>query len=114
MQPGSTNTGIEIAEVRFYFRLTVKVENQMQELTLACVSCYSHPHEGLLQASQGTLWSCTHLGAVKVVDVKSITAVIAMVPHEPFPGEKCFFLVEKPGLDVATIGGKDEEMMDID
>jgi hypothetical protein len=37
-----------------------------------------------------------------------------MVPHEPFPGEKCFFLVEKPGLDVTTMGGKDEEMMDVD
>lgn len=85
----------------------------MHELTLACVSCYSQPHEGLLQISRGTLWSCTQ-GAVKVVDVKSITTVVAMVPHEPFPGEKRFFLVEKPGLDVTTMGGKDEEMMDVD
>jgi hypothetical protein len=86
-----------------------------EELTLACVSCYSQPHADLLQVSRNTLWSCTHQEAVKVVDVKSITAVVAMVPHEPFAvGEQHFFLVEKPGLDTAIIGGNDEELMDVD
>jgi len=51
---------------------------------------------------------------VKVIDVKSISAVVAMVPHQPFPGEERFFLVEKPGLDTTTIGGIEEGMMDID
>jgi hypothetical protein len=37
-----------------------------------------------------------------------------MVPHQPFPGEERLFLVEKPGLDTTTIGGKDEEMGDMD
>jgi hypothetical protein len=88
----------------------------VQDLTLACVSCYSQPHSDLLQVSRNTLWSCTHQGAagVKVIDVKSIAAVVAMVPHEPFPGEHRFFLVEKPGLDTAIIGGNDEELMDVD
>ena len=101
---------VEFAEVHFYFRIKV----QSHDLTLACVSSYSQPHEGLLHASRGTLWSCTHHRAIKVVDIKSISAVVAMVPHEPFPGEKRFFLVEKPGLDTTTIGGNVEEMMDLD
>ena len=51
---------------------------------------------------------------MKVIGVKSISAVVAMVPHQPFPGEERFFLVEKPGLDTTTIGGINEEMMDVD
>jgi hypothetical protein len=102
-------TNVIIAEVHFYFRIMLGSQN----LTLACISCYSQPHEGLLKASRGTLWSCTH-GVTKVIDVKSISAVVAMVPHQPFPGEERLFLVEKPGLDTTTIGGIDEQMMDID
>jgi hypothetical protein len=83
------------------------------DLTLACVLCYSQLHKGLLQASQGTLWSCTR-GVTKVIDVKSISVVVMMVPHHPFPGEECLFLVKKPGLDSTTIRGIDEDMMDID
>lgn len=100
---------VEIAEVRFYFRIS----SGPRDLTLACVSCYSPPHEGLLQASRGTLWSCTRSEVAKVIDIKSISAVVAMVPHQPFPGEDRFFLVEKPGLDTSTIGGIDEGMMDL-
>jgi hypothetical protein len=78
---------VEIAEVLFYFIVTIND----QDLTLACVSCYNQPHEGLLKASHGTLLSCTRHGIVKVIDVKSISAVVAMVPHQPFPGEDYFF-----------------------
>jgi hypothetical protein len=100
---------VEIAEVRFYFRISVNAV----EHTLAFVSCYSPPHSGLLKASQGTLWSCTRIESVRVIDVKHISAVVAMVPHQPFPGDKRFFLVEKPGLDTSYIGGIDEQM-DVD
>jgi hypothetical protein len=102
-------TNVVVAKVRFYFRITVGT----RDLTLACVSCYSQPHEGLLQASQGTLWSCTW-EVTKVIDVKSISAIVAMVPHHLFPGEEHLLLVEKPGLDSTTIRGIDEDMMDID
>jgi hypothetical protein len=104
---------VEIAEVHFYFRITA---NSLEH-TLAFVSCYSPPHPGLLEASQGTLWSSTRLGSVKVVDVKHISAVVAMVPHRPFSGEEeeeRFFLVEKPGLDSSYIGGIHEQAMDVD
>ena len=102
-------TNVIIAEVHFYFRITVG----SQDLTLEFISCYSQPHKGLLQASWSTLLSCTR-GVTKVIDVKSISAVVAMVPHQPFPGVERLFLVEKPGLDSTTIGGIDEEMMDVD
>lgn len=106
---------MEIAEVHFYFR--IKANSESLEHTLAFVSCYSPPHPGLLNASQGTLWSCTRVESVKVIDVKHISAVVAMVPHQPFQGEEGegrFFLVEKPGLDSSYIGGIDEQSMDVD
>ena len=50
---------------------------------------------------------------LKVVDVKTISSVVAMIPHGAnFPGDTTghFFVVEKPGLDVAHMGGNDEEI----
>jgi len=53
------------------------------------------------------LWSCCYLGdsALKFIDVKTIRSVVAMIPHrvsiEGRPAEDRFFLVEKPGFDVA-------------
>jgi hypothetical protein len=80
------------------------------------ISVYSAPHQGLLQLSYNTLWSCTHHGdnSLIVIDVKSILAVVAMVPHQPFLQDpiKRYFLVEKPGLDVATLAGHIEDAPD--
>ncbi len=62
------------------------------------------------------LWSCTYLGdgALKFIDVKDIQSVVAMVPHSPSidgrPAEDRFFLVEKPGFDVALMSGAEEDM----
>jgi hypothetical protein len=100
------------AEVQFYFRLSINEKS----LALALVSLYSSPHQDLLRLSRRTLWSYTFGGdaLLKVVDVKTISAVVAMVPHTPFLGDReRFFLVEKPGLDIAVLGGVDEHM-DID
>lgn len=57
--------------------------------------------------------SCTHLGdaSLQVIDVKSIHAVVAMVPHQ-VNNEERFFVVEKPGLDVADLGGYEEEVQE--
>jgi hypothetical protein len=51
-----------------------------------------------------------------VIAVESIKAVVAMVPHQPFPGEAVerYFVVEKPGLDVASLGGSVEDVPDDD
>ena len=46
------------------------------------------------------------------IDVKSIQAVVAMIPHIPVIDRQVaherFFLVEKPGLDVAVMSGAEE------
>jgi hypothetical protein len=47
-----------------------------------------------------------------VIDVKHINSVIAMVPHQPFSGDPIqrYFVVEKPGLEVACLGGVEERV----
>ncbi|KAL6307024.1 hypothetical protein BKA93DRAFT_728601 [Sparassis latifolia] len=101
------------AEVLFYFQMPINDETK----SLALISLYSQPHATLLEASSYMLWSLTSQGdtALRVVDVKAITAVVAMVPHNPFEeaGTR-FFVVEKPGLDVAHMGGNDEVVVDND
>ena len=103
---------IRLAEVHFFIHLT----HEGHDLALALVSLYSTPHPKLLEVSHNTLWSCEYQGnaSLKFINVKSIQSVVAMIPHKPViegqeAGER-FFLVEKPGFDVAVIGGMDEEM----
>jgi hypothetical protein len=98
--------------VLYYLLLPV---TQVQRTAVAVVALYSLPHARLLELSSDTLMSCTHLGdaGIKVIEVKSITAVIAMVPHQPRlggdPPELRYFVVEKPGEDVAQLAGAIEE-----
>jgi len=83
--------------------------------TLAVISVYSRPDQRLCELSYHTLLSCTRSGDsdLRVIDVKLITAVVAMVPHTPFPGETTrYFVVEKPGLEVMVLGGGMEEVPD--
>lgn len=77
--------------------------------TLALVSLYSPPDQDILAESHNTLWICRYQGdqALKVVDIKTITAVVSL-PCLPGAPEGTHFLVEKPGLDVAHMGGQDE------
>jgi hypothetical protein len=76
------------------------------------VSRYSSPDQTLLKSSYNTLLSCTHLGqsGLIVVDVKHINSVIAMVPQRAFGGDSTqrYFVVEKPGLEVARLGGVEQ------
>jgi hypothetical protein len=81
---------------------------------LALVSLYSKPDESLLSLSANTLWSCEYQGdgTLMFIDVKIIQSVVAMIPHKVeipgFPPSERFFLVEKPGLDVAVMAGVEE------
>jgi hypothetical protein len=76
---------------------------------------FSKPDPCLLHLSVGALWFCEYQGdsALKFINVKSIQAVVVMVLHAPtIDGQQMsnrFFLVEKPGLDVAVITGVGEE-----
>ena len=92
------------------------LRHEGDELGLALVSLYSLPQSDLLRISHGTLWSCEHQGdsALIFIDVRTIKSVVAMIPHSPVIGggelRGRFFLVEKPGFDVAVIAGAEEEM----
>jgi hypothetical protein len=64
-----------------------------------------------------TLWSCENQGnsALTFINAKTIQAVVAMIPHRPIisgvqTDSDRFFLVEKPGLDVAIMAGFEEDV----
>ncbi|KAF9020619.1 hypothetical protein BDZ89DRAFT_1072147 [Hymenopellis radicata] len=102
------NGQLEFAEVQYYFQYEVSQNDGYRPL--AMVSLYSRPDIDLLRKSSNTLWSCTHQGdqGVCVVDVKSIEAVVGMIPHSTHfltGAENHVFVAEKPGLDVAEMGG---------
>lgn len=83
-------------------------------MELVLVPVLSKPNDSFLSLSMGTLWSCGSQGdeVLKFIDVKTIQAVVAMIPHRPkilgLPLSERFFLVKKPGLDVATLAGVGE------
>lgn len=87
--------------------------------TFAVVSVYASPCPDLLLRSHGTFASCKYFGdcSLAVIDITSIKAVVAMIPHIP-PGagddDKYFYLVEKPGLDIANLGSSTQEVFDED
>jgi hypothetical protein len=87
-----------------------------KELGLALVSLYSRPDPTLLNKSVNTLWSCEYEGdgALIFTNAKTIHSVVAIGPHRPVIGDQQmgerFFLVEKPGLDVAVMSGIQEYM----
>jgi len=87
------------------------------ELLVALVSVYSRPDTDLLDLSSNTLCSCEYQGDkdLQFIDVKTIQAVVAMVPHKPVIGPQepveHYFLVEKPGFDVSQMTGIEEELL---
>ncbi len=69
------------------------------------------------------MYSCEHQGdtGLRAVFVSDIAAVVAMVPLFDVTGEgeviipeNRYFLVEKPGLDVAVLRGEEEQDIDGD
>jgi hypothetical protein len=76
------------------------------------VSVYSDPHQDLLHRSFHTVFACHHHGdnSLRLIEVCAIQSVVAMVPHQ-FPGINgiLFYLIERPGLDIITMSGINEE-----
>jgi hypothetical protein len=104
------NGEICIGEVYFFILFCI----QEQEFSLVLISLYLRPCPTLLKVLVNTLWSCKYQGdsGLIFIDVKSIRLVVAMIPHVPLvdgqQAGKCFFLVEKPGFDVAVMAGMEE------
>ena len=101
---------MHLAKVSFFILWTHKG----CETPLVLISLYSTPDPRLLKALHNMLWSCKHQedSALQFINAKAIQSVVAMIPHTPRIEVqqlgKHFFFVEKPGLDVALIGGMDE------
>lgn len=78
------------------------------------IRLYGPPDKALLRTTFNTLWSCRlDEDSCHVIDSKEIQSVVAMCPHstgilgDEWEGQ--VFVVEKPGLDVAEMGGVLEE-----
>ncbi len=84
---------------------------------------YSDPYPLLFNESGGTVLACRHNGdstaSLIIIDFTAITSVVGMVPHSfscLSSTEDWRFVVEKPGLDIARLGGiyDNEENGDLD
>ena len=85
---------------------------------LAMTSRFSSPCSELLGSSYNTLVACKKLNmCLEVVDVHSITAVVAMPPLPVDEGDAgkyggWFYVVEKPGHDVCQLGDGEDTLED--
>jgi hypothetical protein len=80
----------------------------MEERAYALVSVWSEPDLAMLRESFNTVYSCVYTDQtdLRVIDVKTIASVVAMVPMTPRDGDRSsrFFLLEKPGLEITYLG----------
>ncbi|KAF8971770.1 hypothetical protein BDZ97DRAFT_1650914, partial [Flammula alnicola] len=93
------------AEVQYYFQAELAEQTE----TLALVSTYGPPNPQLLEESSGALLVCQYQGiaSLEVISVKNIVSCVAMVPFKN-PEDGRFFVCEKTGLEVAFLGGAEE------
>ncbi|KAF8803072.1 hypothetical protein BYT27DRAFT_7226131 [Phlegmacium glaucopus] len=93
---------IDFAEISFYFQLSIISNGERADETFALISTYSS--------------TCTHgrVENMEIIPVKKILSVIAMIPYKLSENdpEPQYFLVEKPGLEVARMGGVEESIPD--
>ena len=91
-------------EVIFFFQYPIEQVGGTKVETLAFVSEYHSPDQEIFRKSRSTLWWYTSNPFLKVIHVKNIISVVAMIPRQ-IQGNTGLFLCEKPGLDVACMGG---------
>ena len=98
---------VHIGEVQFYFRSN----HSGAERAYALVSVWSEPDQRLLRESANTVYSCAYVGQsdLRVIHVKAIASVVAMVPMTPRDGDRSsrFFFLEKPRLEITHLGDVD-------
>ncbi|KAI0350659.1 hypothetical protein OH77DRAFT_1412493 [Trametes cingulata] len=113
-----SGTPSRFAEVQYFFLFNIAGIEQ----ALAMISPFSAPDPALLAESENTVLACTYLGqeAREVISITEIVSVVAMVPLPMTQAEEeevgidyssRFFVVEKPGLDIALLGGREVEVL---
>jgi hypothetical protein len=115
-QISKSDGSVSFGEVQFFFQYPIEkvggTDSDSEKIeTLAFVSEYLHPDQEIFRKSQSTVWWYTSNPFLKVVNVKNITSVVAMIPRQ-IQGITGLFLCEKPGLDVARMGGIMEEVQE--
>jgi hypothetical protein len=100
---------LNFGDVQFFFRVSLLGH----DVTLVLLSLYLPPDKALYRKSHETLWSCTYRGdaGFVVLDAEKITSVIAMVPLDNEETGR-YFVTEKLGLEVAFMGGMEEDLGD--
>ncbi|KAG1859452.1 hypothetical protein C8R48DRAFT_673988 [Suillus tomentosus] len=105
---------VRFGEVLYFTRLLVEAgldeDRDWRWHDVALIQMYSHPDDDLLQLSSHTVTSCSCLEDICVISIKQILSVVAMIPRKPIlpcgvmDAEGRFFMLEKPGLDLSSVG----------
>ena len=104
--------GVQVADVEYFFRL------RFGDIvhSLALISMFSPPDEAILEESHHAVYLCHYAiggaAALTVVDVKSITSVVSMVPDYQVTAEgdiiipnNRYSLVDAPLIKLASLCG---------
>ncbi|KDQ54419.1 hypothetical protein JAAARDRAFT_182367 [Jaapia argillacea MUCL 33604] len=81
-----------------------------ETVALALISLYSCLDAAIWESSFNTVWWCQYQGdaALVVVEVTTIESVVRMVLQKDTDGQKGYFVLEQPGLNV--LGGVAEQI----
>ena len=95
-------------EVQFFIQLGQTTEDgTMFFNNVAVMKLYSEPDSHLVRESSQVLAALMLLNSIKIIDVKTIKGVVAMILHKIVLAsgveEERFFMLEKPGLDVSDL-----------
>ncbi|KAJ6489577.1 hypothetical protein C8R47DRAFT_1215388 [Mycena vitilis] len=110
-----TDSGMELAEVLFYFILSVGDE----ERHVALASFFGPPNAHLLEISSNDYWSAQHRrdNDLRVVNIKQLSACVTMAPDHQYAiyrsdGSEIdrWFLMQKPGCKLAYYTRPEESM----
>ena len=103
---------IQIGKVQFYFQSN----HTGEERAYVLVSLWTLPELEMLKESFDTVYLCVYTDQMYlcVIDVKTITSIVAMVQMTPHNGDcsSQFFLLEKPGLEITHLGDVHEQASD--
>ncbi|KIO04826.1 hypothetical protein M404DRAFT_142467 [Pisolithus tinctorius Marx 270] len=128
------NGEIRCGEVCYFTRLAVSNpaardnERHFKFIDVAVIQMYSRLDARLLELSSQVLAASTKLEEIKVIPVKNITGVIAMIPRHirmDFDNEQlCHCMMERPGYNISKLGmsyredengvGDDDDGNDVD